>query len=76
MRDIDASPDNQVMAAALITVARQLEMFAVAEGVETKEQEGTLHRLGCAWVQGYYYAMPMDGEEFYQRYCTEAVQPD
>ncbi len=76
VRDINDDINDYEIARAIVLMAKSLGLIVVAEGVETKEQEGTLHRLGCEWVQGYYYAMPMDGEEFYQRYCTEAVQPD
>ena len=61
MRDIDASPDNQVMAAALITVARQLEMFAVAEGVETTAEAQILHAMGIDCLQGYLFGVPKFG---------------
>ena len=61
VRDIDASPDNQVMAAALITVARQLEMFAVAEGVETTAEAQILHAMGIDCLQGYLFDVPKFG---------------
>lgn len=56
--DIDTSPDNQVLAEALITVAHQFEMFAVAEGVETREEAALLADLGVDCLQGYLFGQP------------------
>ena len=36
----------------------------VAEGVETKEQAEEIIRLGCDYIQGFYFARPMPEEEF------------
>ena len=35
-----------------------------AEGVETKEQFERLKKIGCDYVQGYYFAKPMPAGEF------------
>jgi EAL domain-containing protein (putative c-di-GMP-specific phosphodiesterase class I) len=58
IRDIDTSPDNQVIAEALITVAHQFEMFTVAEGVESPQEVELLGRLGIDCLQGYYFGVP------------------
>ncbi len=58
VKDIDRSPDNQVMAEALLTVAHQFEMFAVAEGVETEAEAALLTRLGADCLQGYLFGRP------------------
>ncbi len=58
IRDIDSSPDNQVIAEALITVAHQFEMFTVAEGVETKAEAALLGQLGIDCLQGYLFGVP------------------
>ena len=36
----------------------------VAEGVETSDMVDALDALGCDYLQGYYYAKPLTGEEF------------
>ena len=58
VRGIDRSPDNQVLAEALITVARQFEMFTVAEGVESPEEAAMLASLGVDCLQGYHFGVP------------------
>lgn len=58
VRDIDTSPDNQVLSEALITVAHQFEMFVVAEGVETDREAAILTDLGVDCLQGYLFGVP------------------
>lgn len=57
-RQIDRNPDNQVIAEALITVAHQFEMFAVAESVETRAEAAFLRGIGVDCLQGYLYGVP------------------
>ncbi|MCF2904700.1 EAL domain-containing protein [Octadecabacter sp. CECT 8868] len=57
-RNIHEDPDNQVLAEALITVAHQFEMFAVAEGVESQEEADFLIGIGVDCVQGYHFGVP------------------
>lgn len=61
IRNIDSSSDNQVLAESLIVVAQQLEMFAVAEGVETLQEAQMLQQLGVDCLQGYYFGVPKFG---------------
>jgi EAL domain-containing protein (putative c-di-GMP-specific phosphodiesterase class I) len=58
VRGIHASPDNQVIAQALISVARQFDMYTVAEGVETPEEAQMLTALGVDCLQGYLFGVP------------------
>lgn len=46
--------------AAVVTLAHQLKMEVVAEGVETSHQVDCLRQLGCEYAQGYYFAPPLD----------------
>lgn len=55
---IDTDPDNQVLAEALMTVAQQFEMFAIADGVETAEEAAFLKQIGVDCLQGYFYGVP------------------
>jgi len=58
IREIQHSPDNQVLAEALIMVAHQFEMTAVAEGVETAEEAEMIADLGVDALQGYLFGVP------------------
>ncbi|GGY50649.1 hypothetical protein GCM10011297_24400 [Bacterioplanes sanyensis] len=55
---------------AIVLMAKSLDMLVIAEGVESATQVDTLQRLGCEWMQGYYFAHPMSGDEFLQHYRT------
>lgn len=44
---------------AVIKMAQSLNMPVIAEGVEEKQQMELLQRLGCNYIQGYYFSKPM-----------------
>lgn len=50
----------------VLSMASDLDITVLAEGVETKEQVELLRKIGCDQVQGYYYAKPMPEEKFYE----------
>lgn len=58
IRDIGTHPDNQVLAQALIAIARHFDMFTVAEMVETAEDAACLIEMGVDCLQGYYFGAP------------------
>lgn len=51
---------DTAIVASLITLAHNLNVRCVAEGVETVEQLILLEQLGCDFAQGYLFARPMD----------------
>ncbi len=46
----------------IISLARNLELDVIAEGVETKEQYECLLKEGCDAMQGYYFTEPLSAE--------------
>jgi len=54
----NSAQDAQIIK-AIISLARDLNLCCIAEGVETKEQLDYITTLGCPYIQGYYYAKPM-----------------
>ncbi len=52
-------PEDSAIAAAIVSLAHNLEIEAVAEGVESVEQVSELQALGCDSAQGYLFAKPM-----------------
>lgn len=64
VRDIPGDPNDCAIAAAVIGLARTLGLEAVAEGVETRQQEDYLRQVGCHTVQGNHYARPLGADEF------------
>ncbi|MDM8167258.1 bifunctional diguanylate cyclase/phosphodiesterase [Roseovarius sp.] len=62
VRGIDTDPRQQRMVAAILTMAEQLELETLAEGVETAGEHSLLAQLGCGHVQGFGIARPMPPE--------------
>ena len=64
MENMMVSDKGQLILKHVITMADQLKLGLIAEGVETRDQVELLKRMGCDQVQGYYYAKPMPPEDF------------
>jgi EAL domain-containing protein (putative c-di-GMP-specific phosphodiesterase class I) len=45
---------------AIVTLAHNLGLNAIAEGVETAEQLAQLRELDCELAQGYWFSKPLD----------------
>lgn len=58
IRNISHEPDNQVLTQALVAIARQFDMFTVAESVERAEDARWLVENGLDCLQGYYFGAP------------------
>ena len=58
IRGIHASPDNQVLVRALISIAGHFDMLTVAEFVETENDARMLSDFGIDCMQGYYFGKP------------------
>jgi EAL domain-containing protein (putative c-di-GMP-specific phosphodiesterase class I) len=54
---------TDAVADAIVSIAHKLGMQAIAEGVETVEQLGFLDKIGCDFIQGYYFYRPMPAAE-------------
>jgi EAL domain-containing protein (putative c-di-GMP-specific phosphodiesterase class I) len=56
IRGIAQNADNQVMVAAIVSIARHFDMLTVAEFVENGEDAAMLTQLGIDCLQGYHFA--------------------
>ena len=56
--NVDQDTRRQAMVRATASMARELDIQLVAEGVETVEEARWLYRLGITRQQGYYFARP------------------
>jgi diguanylate cyclase (GGDEF)-like protein/PAS domain S-box-containing protein len=63
VRDIAADRDDAAMVGAIISLAHELRMQVIAEGVETEEQLDYLRLRGCDEVQGHYFSRPLPSAE-------------
>ena len=50
---------------SVVTMAKDIGMKTLAEGVETKEQLDFLCEIGCGLIQGYYYGRPEPVEDVF-----------
>ena len=64
VRDISTDPDDKAIVVAIISLAKNLGLKTIAEGVETVAQLDLLRELGCDEVQGFYYSKPLPVEQF------------
>lgn len=58
IRHVPHNSQDAAIVQAIITLAHQLGLEVVAEGVETSDQAVFLTQNGCDMLQGYYYAHP------------------
>jgi diguanylate cyclase (GGDEF)-like protein len=62
---------NTGMIAAMVQMARSLNLTAVAEIIETEAAAAALKEMGCDYGQGYYFSEPIDAEHALQRLRTQ-----
>lgn len=60
---IAGSTDDRNVVQAMLSLGKSLGIEVVAEGVETEADLHALRQLGCATMQGYYFAKPMPQHE-------------
>ena len=64
--DIGRDANDAAIVASIITLAHNLKLDVIAEGVETEEQLDYLRRHGCDEMQGYYFSRPLAADDFEQ----------
>jgi hypothetical protein len=57
---VDCDPEKIEMIRTIVSLAWNLGIDVVAEGVETKKQMYQLQALRCDYAQGYYFSRPVD----------------
>lgn len=58
------SKQDEIIIGSIIDMAKKLNLGVICEGVETKDQEQFLLKLGCNMVQGFLYSKPVPKLEF------------
>lgn len=60
VRDIPDSDDDVAIAMAILSLAKNMNLKVVAEGVETVEQLEFMEKNGCDEIQGYLFSKPVE----------------
>ena len=57
----------------VVTVSKHMGLKTLVEGVETEEQLDLLKRIGCMFVQGYYFSKPLPAQEAARTFVTRGL---
>ena len=57
--DSDSNVQNKQIIKSIMSLANNLQLDCIAEGVETQSQLSYLNSIGCHLIQGYYFSKPM-----------------
>lgn len=68
IQDMQTSNDDATIVRTIIQLSHSLQLKVLAEGVETRETEQLLVRLGCDEGQGYLYSKPVTAEALLDKY--------
>ena len=64
LSDSQNNKRGEIILRSVIQLAKDLEIPAIAEGVETRKQAGFLQSIGCDYAQGFYYSPAIPSSEF------------
>ncbi|MBB1349497.1 MULTISPECIES: bifunctional diguanylate cyclase/phosphodiesterase [unclassified Pseudoalteromonas] len=68
INDIESNNNSIALVKAIITMAHNLDVMVVAEGVETQKQYDLLKQLACDYIQGYIFSKAITKQEFMEKY--------
>ena len=66
INNINVNHADEVIIQAIITLAKNLKLDVIAEGVESKEQLEFLQSHHCNEIQGHYFCEPLAAQDFEQ----------
>lgn len=72
LQDVTNDDDNAAITDTIITLAHNLNLNVIAEGVETKQHVEFLSARDCYLMQGYYFSRPMKAEDITKDFITNS----
>ncbi|EKN63020.1 EAL domain-containing protein [Schinkia azotoformans] len=66
--DITTNAENAAIVSTILTMAYNLKLDVIAEGVEEENQVDFLQKINCDEVQGYYFGHPLPADELEQKF--------
>lgn len=74
VQQMETSSQDMAIAQMIHTLAKQLELKIVAEGVETDAQQEILKKMGSDYLQGFYFGRPICAADFIGLLSTNKPQ--
>ncbi len=74
IQDIDQNLKQQAIVQSMISMAHQLNLTVIAEGIETEAELQFLQQNGCDAAQGYLISKPLPWQQF-QQFCHCGIHP-
>jgi EAL domain-containing protein (putative c-di-GMP-specific phosphodiesterase class I) len=65
------SGTGKIILEKIVEMAQAMGVDCICEGVETKEQEELLRKIGCKYAQGYLYSKPIPMDEFIEKFMKK-----
>jgi len=63
IRDLPGDEEDVILSKSVISLAKNMGLDVIAEGVETEQQKDFLLENGCRFVQGYFFGKPMSATD-------------
>ena len=68
LKSIEQEKRSEIILNHIISMAKELDMSVITEGVETKKQLDMMSDMGCRMFQGFYFSKPIPIVEFEAKY--------
>jgi diguanylate cyclase (GGDEF)-like protein len=65
---------ERVIAAAVTSLAHQLGLTVIAEGVELQSEHDAINAIGCEYAQGYFYGRPLPARGIGEQLAAAAAK--
>ena len=75
IQNINQDVKQQAIVKAMISMAHQLNLIVIAEGVETEAELNFLQKNNCNAAQGYFISKPLPWKEFQQFIQQSRILP-
>ena len=75
VRDVAVNPDDAAITTAIISMARNLNLKVIAEGVEDEAQMSFLRAHQCDEIQGYYFSKPLPVDKVADKLRDNSAEP-
>jgi EAL domain-containing protein (putative c-di-GMP-specific phosphodiesterase class I)/AmiR/NasT family two-component response regulator len=75
VKDATSDPDDAALVMAIITLAHNLRLKVIAEGIETEDQLAFLRLLRCDRGQGYFFGRPTMSDEMTSAHSNSQPNP-